>query len=168
MSITSRVDSCWKARKIRDIISKFVFLSHGHGSLQGVHFRRLAGLPTSLLWVSGFRAARRQRIAYESGDTPGSGHPVTHPYLWCLGNEAHFLLPGSHFVFIPAFCFSTVLPTHTPAFHSRCWNCSIPHLSVSVSHCLSLSVFFFAFSRVLPLPRSLSQFVLTKGQVSLS
>lgn len=106
LPITSRVESCCKAPKIREMISKFVFLSRGYGRLWGVHFGRLARFPTSLLLVSGFRAAGRQRLACESGDTPGSGPPVTHPYLCFLGNEAHFLVPGSHFVFVPAFCFS--------------------------------------------------------------
>ena len=73
-----------------------------------MHLGRLARFPTSLLLVSCFRAARRQRITCKSGHTPGSGHPVTNPHQWCLENEAFFFVPTSHFTFVPAFSFSTL------------------------------------------------------------
>lgn len=91
-------------------------------------------------------------------DTPGLGYPITHPHLWRLGSEAHFLVPGSHFVFVPAFGFSTVPANTHIHFHSHCWNCSTRNLGLSIS----LLVFFFTFCHVLP-PLFLSQLVLTKG-----
>lgn len=129
------------------MISKFVFQSCGYGRLWGVHFGRLAGFPTSLLLVSGFRAAGRQTLACESGDSPGPGLPVTHPYPCFLGNEAHFLVPGSHFVFVPAFCFSAA-----PASTHTTLSFTLLELSHSESQSLNLSLSLSLFLFFLPCP----------------
>lgn len=94
-----------------------------------------------------FRAAHKgspvKAVTFLDLDTP-----VTNCHLWCLGNEAHFLLPGSHFVFVPAFCFSPVTAdTHTTLSFTLLELFNSEYQSL---HLYSLSLFLFFLPRPPP------------------
>lgn len=161
MSTTNRFASCWHTQKIKGILSRFVSMSQWLLQALGTHLARLDRFPTSLLWVSGFRAAGRQSMACESSHSPDQDSPVTNPPFGASERRL-FLIPASSFIFVPAFSFSTFMSVHTLQFIHVA---RIALLWISVSQSLfSLSQPFSFLSHLQhSQPIFLSQCVLTEG-----